>query len=270
MSALPPITERIREDLRSPFVPQAIRKLAEADGYLEVVWPLVASSVQTAGFLGSARYMADMALASVEEVYEPVLTRDSLLEAGVTATDLDRITEVVDVFHYVQPQLLLVLAALAEAMEREQVGGYGKADPRELIEREQRHLATPVQTAASLPPDILEALNLAEPPDLYSAVAAWPGYLQVVWEELQHLVAYPEFRRRGRGLYFYARAGARFLAEPLRANPEALREAGLTDEAIEVAQQALAAALPATAMMMMHAEAMRLTLGIHDREVVQV
>jgi len=47
-----------------------------------------------------------------------------------------------------------------------------------------------------------------------------------------------------------------------------LRAAGLGDAAIEDARAALDAALPATAMMMMHAEAMRVGLGIRDREVV--
>src|SRR5690606_35611530 len=111
-------------------------------------------------------------------------------------------------------------------------------------------------------PEVVEALGLDEPPDLYRAVAHWPGYLGVAWEELQHLAAYPDFRRRGRGLYFYARSGARFLAEPLRANPEALRAAGLDERSIEVARATLDRALPALATMMMHVEAMRIGLGV--------
>jgi hypothetical protein len=117
---------------------------------------------------------------------------------------------------------------------------------------------------------VMDVLGLGEPTDLYQAVAAWPAYLEAAWQELQHLAAYPDFRRRGRGLYYYARSGARFLAEPLRANPQALREAGMTDEAIETARAALDRALPALAMMMMHVEAMRLSLGVATREVVKV
>jgi hypothetical protein len=273
MSAgLPSVVEEIRQALRSPYVPQSLERLASAEGYLETVWPLVRSSVETAGFLGSALYMTDMALDAVEGVYEPVLTREGLLAAGASASDLDQIAAVVDVFHYVQPQLLLLLAALAEAMEKEQIGGYGKPDPRPVTDRERVHLATHVPSVdegAGALPLVSEALGVKHAPDLYRALAAWPAYLDMAWEELQHLVAYPDFRRRGRGLYFYARSGARFLAEPLLANPEALRRAGLSDETIEVARVALDETLTALATMMMHAEAVRLTLGIREREVVK-
>ena len=265
--------EAIRAHLRSPFVPESMARLASIEGYLEFVWPRVASSVETAGFLGSALYMADMALDAVEQVYEPVLTRQSLLGSGLSAADLEQLEAVVDVFHYVQPQVLLVLAALAEAMDRETVGGYGKAEPRSASEREQTHLDTwipHVDADAGPLTEVAEALGTERAPDLYRAVAAWPNYLGVAWEELQHLVAYPEFRRRGRGLYYYARSGARFLTEPLVANEEALRAAHLS--AIEIAQvrTVLDESLPALAMMMMHAEAIRLTLGINSREVVKV
>ncbi len=264
--------EAIRLAVRCPFRPAVLDRLAEADGYLDVVWPLVASSVETSGYLGSALYMADMALDAVEAVYEPVMTRDDLAAAGVTAADLDVLFQVVDVFHYVQPQLLLLLAALSEAIEKPVVGGYGKPDQRTLTERERGHLDTAVRLVdPGTPPlpEISEALGLATAPDLYRAVAACPGYLPVAWEELQHLVAYPDFRRRGRGLYYYARSGARFLAEPLRADATALRAAGLSDAAIEAARDALAETLPAQAMMVMHAEAIRRGLGVRDREVVK-
>jgi len=267
------IADEVRAALRAPIVPSPIMRLVEAaPGYLDVVWPRVASSVGTAGFLGSALYLADMALTEVEAVYEPVLTRDALREAGVRDDDIAALLDVVDWFHYGQPQLLLLLAALAEAFGRDRVGGYGKAEPRAVTERERAHLALDLRLAtpgAGLLPEIAAALNLDAAPDLYRAVAMWPAYLDVAWEELQHLAAYPPFRRRGRGLYFYARSGARFLAEPLEADSKALCAAGLGDVTIEAARAAVDDALPAVAMMVMHAEAMRLGLGVRTREVVQ-
>lgn len=261
----------MRAALRLPFTPEPLARLAQAEGYLALVWPQVAPSVETAGFLGSARYMADMALDAVEAVYEPQLSRAALREAGLGPGDLDALAAVIDLFHYTQPQLLLVLAALAEAFERPQVGGQGRPDPREATARERAHLALPVRLAppGTAPlPEVAEALGLDGPPDLYRAVAGWPRYLDAAWEELQHLAAYPDFRRRGRALYFYARSGARFLAQPVRANADALRESGLAEDAIATARRTLDAALPAMATMMMHAEAMRVGLGIRDREVV--
>ena len=111
-------------------------------------------------------------------------------------------------------------------------------------------------------------LQLPAPPELYRAVAVWPRYLEAAWGELQHLAAYPLFRRRGRALYFYARSSARFLARPLRADAGALRAAGVRDEAAAAAAAAIVdAALPALATMTMHCSAMRLGLGVAGREL---
>ena len=203
------IPEQIADALRSPFVPAVVRELGTVPGYLPAVWPQLESSVATAGFLGSALYMADMALDGVEEVYEPLLSRQSLLEGALTPAELGRAEAVLDVFHWGQPQLLLLLSAMAEAWERPRVGGHGRPDPREPSERERAHLATAVDLAAAdvAPlPAVVAELQLDAAPDLYGALARWPAYLEPVWDELQHLVAYPHFRRRGRALYFYARA----------------------------------------------------------------
>ena len=265
------VTE-IAAGLRTSFVPSILRQLADIDGFLEAVWPQLAPSVDTAGFLGSALYMADMALDAVEEVYdEPTLSRDSLLAGAMSEADLDQLVAVLDVFHWLQPQLLLMLAALAEAHEAPSVGGQGRPAPREPSEREQAHLDTLVEIAppdAGLLPEVPAELQLDSPPDLYRAIAVWPGYFDAVWDELQHLVAYPLFRQRGRALYFYARSSSRFLAVPLHADEAALRAAGMRPYAIAEARDAVDRALPAVATMMMHCTAMRVGLGLREREVV--
>jgi len=263
----------IARALRAPFVPSMVGVLArEAPAYLEAVWPQLAPSVDTAGFLGSALYMVDMALDAVEEVYHPILSRESLLGGALDATDLDALEGVLDAFHWVQPQVLLMLSALAEGWEQPAVGGQGRPEPRETSEREARHLETSVEFAsagAGPLPEVAEALQLAAPPDLYRAVAVWPGYLSVAWEELQHLVAYPLFRQRGRALYFYARSSTRFLARPIEVSRTGLEAAGVPAAELDAARAILDAALPTLATMMMHCCAMRLGLGMTTREVVR-
>ena len=271
-STTPPPAEEIAAAFRSPVAPELLSHLQATPNYLAHVWPALAASIDTAGLLGSALYLADMALDAVEEVYEPVLTRAALLEA-IPAPELEAVESVLAVFHYLQPQALLVGAALAEAFERPTVRGAGRAEPRPANPREQAHLATAIPSRAAVSPllaEISETLQLPEAPQLYAILAHWPGYLTASWDELQHLAAYPDFRRRGRALYYYARSGARFLAQELHADPPALRAAGIADEEIEAARAVVDAALPALATMVMHATAMRLALGHTAREVVGV
>jgi hypothetical protein len=253
-------------------VPEPLADLARCGSYLELVWPQFEPSVRTAGFLGSSLYMADMALDAVEEVYRPILSRESLLGGALTPTDLAQLEAVLDVFHWVQPQLLLVFAALAEGREAERVGGQGRPDPREESARERGHLDTTVEFASNVAgplPEVAEMVGLAEVPQLYRAVAVWPGYLQVAWDELQHLSAYPLFRQRGRGLYYYARSSSRFLAQPIEVSREALVARGAAVEDVERAEAVIDAALPAISTLVLHCCAMRVGLGVTEREVVK-
>jgi hypothetical protein len=271
--SIAPELGEIAEVFRTPLAPELFDRLrAQAPAYLAHVWPVLAASIDTAGFLGSALYMADMALDACEEAYAPVLSRDGFLAEGVTPEAITSVESLLDVFHYLLPQALLAGAALAEAFERPSVGGQGRPDPRQPRDREQRHLATEVPlatSATSVLPEVADLLQVSEPPALYRAVAIHPAYLEAAWEELQHLGAYPDFRRRGRGLYYYARSGSRFLAEPLEANTEALQTAGVPDTEIELARAIVDAAVPPLATMLMHCTAMRLALGHAEREVVQ-
>ena len=262
----------IASALRTPLVPSLLRDLEVAPTLLAYLWEQLATSVDTAGFLGSALYMADMALDAVEEVYEPQFSQQALIEGGLATTDLEELVAVLDVFHWLHPQLLLLTSAIAEGFQRGRVGGQGRVEERAWSERDGAHLDTVVELAppetAPLP-EVAEMLGLSGAPDLYRAVARWPRYLAPAWEELQHLSAYPDFRRRGRALYYYARAGARFLAEPLDLTSDALNAAGVAPDEVEAARAIVDGTLPALATMMMHTCAMRVGLGIHDREVVQ-
>ena len=266
------LAEQAARALRVSFVPAPLLELARCGDYLALVWPQLAPSVQTAGFLGSALYMADMALDATETVYQPILTRASLLDGALEPGDLAALEGVLDIFHWYQPQLLLALSALAEGWDEPRVGGQGRPEPRTDSARERAHLATVIDFAsprAGPLPEIAAALQLDAAPDLYRAVAVWPGYLQVAWGELEHLVTYPLFRQRGRALYFYARSSTRFLATPIEVSRAALLARGARAADRDRAKSVLDDALPALAMMMMHCCAMRVGLGLTAREVVK-
>jgi hypothetical protein len=177
---------------------------------------------------------------------------------------------VLDVFHYVQPQSLLLCAALAEAWTRPQVGGQGRAEPRVTTDRESAHLGTAVKFASpGTPPlpQVAEALQVQYAPELYCAVGGWPAYAELAWADLQHLVVYPPLRRRARALYYYARSSSRFLASPLQASRDALLARGVSADVLDATHDAIEAALPLTATMIVHCSAMRVGLGITEHEL---
>jgi hypothetical protein len=252
----------IKHSFHIPFVPTAFQRLAETQDYLQHVWPALKFSLDTVGFLSSACYMSDMAMDATEEVYEPIFS--------LASNETRELAQIIDLFHYVQPQILLILAALREALDRDSVGGAGSVESRALTERESIHRNTEVALGKEFKEsgDMAGVLGLDKPPDLYRALAHFPKFLGPVWEEIKELQAYPEFRRRARALYYYSKSGSRFLASPLSANDLVLGKLGIEANAISKIRECLEEELLQTATMMMHVEAMRLVIGINTREVV--
>jgi hypothetical protein len=180
---------------------------------------------------------------------------------GERHVDAAALLAVLDVFHYVQPQSLLLCAALAEAWTRPRVGGQGRAEPRVTTDVERAHLGTAVSfVSPGTPPlpQVADALQVQYAPELYCAVASWPEFAALIWGDLQHLPVYPALRRRARALYYYARSSVRFLAQPLEASRATLLAQGIPPAALDASNAAIEAALPLTATMMIHCSAMRI------------
>lgn len=264
-----PLDVSVKDAFRVSFVPEIFIRLSEFPKYLEHVWPQMVPSIETVGFLSSALYMADMALDAAQDVYEPVLDHDAY--SPETAVDRESLRSTVDLFHYVQPQLLLVLAGLAEAFDRQEIGGYGSAEVRPRTKREDTHLAAGLKLSDqfSEAADICEVLGTSKVPDIYRSTGEFSNFVELFWQEVKELHSYPDFRRRSRGLYYYARSATKFLANPIRASEADLQKLDLEVQDISAIRELIDDELLQTAVMMMHAECMRIVLGDTAREVVQ-
>ena len=190
----------VKHAFRVSFIPDVFVRLLEFPDY----------SIETVGFLNSALYMADMALDAAQDVYEPVLDHDAY--SPETKVDQGSLRSAVDLFHYVQPQLLLVLAGLAEAFDRQEIGGYGSAEVRPRTKREDAHLAAGLKLSDqfSEAADICDVLGTSKVPDIYRSTGEFPNFVELFWQEVKELHSYPDFRRRSRGLYYkiYWRSGS--------------------------------------------------------------
>lgn len=182
----------IRHCLRTTYVPLPFRVLAAHRGVLRAVWEQLRPNVITRAFEESASDLRGaLARASVglgTRLIEPVLS-----SAGIDVDELDEVREQVDLFHYTDPKILLCLAAFHELTESSLLGGH----------RLRAGLTAPIPTE---PDPSLPGLLLApEEPggvvgEIFHAVmmltglpvatvdlralAHWPDFLQVAWDEL--------------------------------------------------------------------------------------
>jgi hypothetical protein len=260
-----------RRVLHVPWTPDALLALAAHPAYLDLAWRSLGPSMETGGFLGSAMYVMEMARGAIREVYEPIYSPETLRARGLSEADLETAHRVLEAYGFLNPQLLLAVAALREAFDREEVGGKGRPEPRETTDAERRVETLAVRPLvdgaldASLEP-VLEhvraVLNLPFVPDEYRTLANWPPLLQEAWEELQHLHAYAPYRRRGRALVYYSLSGSRFLAVPLRANAAALREAGIPDGEIATIRETVKTFLTLLSTLTLTTAALEKALGV--------
>lgn len=225
------VYDDIKSTLRVPMVNLVFRVLATYPDYLQLAWRQLKPNLGTVYFETQADSLRSQAVQHV-----------TALGTG-PAVDTADIADVVRVFHYVNPKLLLVVAALRAASngqyprleelpasEKRQIpnGIPAGAPTITLIEAEDADEAT----HATLE-DIKATLQLDRLNSDYRALAAWPDYLTSAWQGLKPLVSRPEYLAIQRELRRSADRAAMILPYRVEINPHIMRLCGLSEEDID-------------------------------------
>lgn len=224
------VYDDIKSTLRTPIVASLFRALAVYPDYLQVAWLGLKPNVQTVFFEARADQLRAFAAQSL-----PVLSAPSAPAPALQS---------LDVFHYLDPKLLLAAAALKTASTGQQ--------PRltELPRDEKRQIAPgvpkdvqPPALTASAPADLFGQIEsrfaLSTVPDEYQALAQWPDYLQGAWEAVLKLMAAPEYARLERQLRRMAEETILALPYRIDIGPHILRQSGLSESDLDGVQQTL-------------------------------
>lgn len=257
-SVLPPAVAAtfadVREHLGIPWTPHLLRALAAHPAYLELIWPQLSPNVEQRGFAMSAAFIADRALDFIRDIYEPTYSpAEALAAVGDGERDL---RQTLAALRYGLPQVMLLGGALLEALKFEKAGGKGRPGDRERTDDELAIRDYPVHLVAddeapsapaSVYAEIREATGLPFVPCELQAVARWPDYLRLAWNDLRYLLPHPWYRRRRRSLSYYAAGGTHYLAIPVYIGRDSVERAGLGPADIEDLKsllQLFAATLP--------------------------
>lgn len=209
-----------RHCLRTTWVPLPIRALATRQEALKPIWQQLRPNLLTRACEESADDLrTHLATAAVElgtPLIEPVL-----LAEGLDVDAIDEVREVVDAFHYVNPKLLVLLAALVEASRGQVVGGAHLSPP--LLESFQPgNIPDEMPDIVPLPEEpggltgeifhaILETTHLpVATPDL-RVLGRWPHLLEAAWPALKPVFQHKALERVIEGLRKEAIAAARAL-----------------------------------------------------------
>lgn len=232
------VYDDIKVTLRIPVVGLPFRALAVNPDYLQVAWIALKPNVQTVFFETCADELRAFAVRSLPA--QSVADVPSAPEAARAA---------LDIFHYMNPKLLLAIAALRSAAKGQQ--------PRlaELTRDEKRQIMPGIPagvralvsdepaagpgSAGDLSRQIETTLQVPAVPDQYRALAPWPDYLRDGWEAVQRLMATCDYEAIVRKLRSMTDETVVALPYRMDISPHVLRQSGLSERDLDEVHRTL-------------------------------
>ena len=229
-----PLVKRVFDDIKSalrvPLVHLVFHDLARYPDFLELAWRQLHPNVQTVYFEQQADFVRARAVEGAAGLGSPLPLDDD----GARST--------LKVFHYVNPKLLLAVAALRAAAG----GQYPKLEelPRDAKAQIPTGVPADAATITLVNPDaegpaqpILQEIRAVTGiPSVnsdYRALAQWPEYLVRAWTSLQAARAQDAHRSLEREIRLMAEQAVLVLPFRIEINPHVMRLCGLDEEEID-------------------------------------
>lgn len=227
------VYDDIKVTLRVPIVNLIFRILAsQHPDYLQVAWRALQPNVRTLYFEKQSDQLRRRAV-------------EGMISLGGTppsAGGADAAT-VLRVFHYINPKLLLIVAALRSAT----VGQQPKLQELPAEDKRQMPLGIPEgaqplrmvdpaeadERVSALFADIQQTLGLSVLNSDYRALAVWPDFLESAWHALKPVTQQAEYRTLQRELMRAAGEVVTSLPFRMELNPHTLRHCGMSEQDID-------------------------------------
>jgi len=232
------VYHEIRQVLRVSGVNLIFRKLASYRSF-PTLWDAVRPNAESRAFEDGA----DRIRSEAVRVAEGLGRVGARGRVPLGESQAYQVVKAFELYHYVNPKLLVLTSALGLALDGES-DGRPRAEPGlEQVERGVPPRMYPMEMISEetddghlrdLFGDIKRTLNLPSVNSDYRTLALWPGYLAVAWEGLKPIVGSDEHRRAGEALGETARSVARALPLAVPLSREKIDELG--DDAAEVAE----------------------------------
>ena len=232
------VYEDIKATMRVPIVNLVFRVLATEPDFLKIAWRQLHPNAQTVYFEETA---ADIRRYAVEAV--------SRLGEKRTPVYGEEVGQVVRLFHYVNPKLLLTVAALRASVN----GQLPKV--AELSSYQKRQVAPGVPDGMVVPhmvdpagadsriQNLFADINASTGATLvnsdYRALAQWPDFLEPAWHAWKPVLGTPDFIRLQRDLRRIADDAAAMLPFRMEINPHSLRLCGLSEPQLDFVRATL-------------------------------
>src|SRR3954469_22205324 len=238
------IFELIKQSLGIPFVPVIYQALAAYPEFLEQHWRAFSQLTATHQFFQLGDRLRGEAYTRMHNYFQISDLCEPLTEMSFSEGAKHQLGDVIDLFNYTNPLLLVIVSAQLLAFEQPLGGDVNgqetRADHPWFHER-----PTLVEESVASPPvkktyeEMKRALNLPVVNTGYRAFARWPDFLREYWRVLRPIVQAPSYREQQRGVCESSEAMARELRTKLDFSPEMLEQSSLDEKQVESAVRIL-------------------------------
>lgn len=225
----------IKESLRVSMVDVMFQAYAASPKFLDYVWRRLRPSMLAAPFVDQAKKLAEAADRGVESW--PISDHATALHGrNYGDNDLRKLREIVEVFHCLNPKLLIIAYAVRIALTGEPIGGSGVPLPHQSLDRdklvrdfrgvrivltEEREAPLRVRTTYE---EIARSSGVPFVSTDHRAMGSYPDWLDVFWHDYAPLLVDPRRRRLLEELDHLAKEAARLLPYPLNVAADAFPE----------------------------------------------
>ncbi len=238
-------TERVYHEIKQCFrvtgVNLNFRTWAGYEKFFPVMWDATRPMVETQAF----EEASDRVRAEAVRAAENLGRLDATKSVRLGESQVYQIQSALDLYHYINPKLLVFTAILELALKGERIGD--EATKLELIERGAPPRMYPMEMVAEEPDDartremfddIKKTLSLSSINSDYRTLALWTDYLAAGWDKLKPIVKSDEYKQASESLRETAREVARRLPHTTSLTRERVENLGEdTDEIIETTRK---------------------------------
>lgn len=223
------VYHEIRQTLRVSGVNLNFRSWAKFDKLLPVVWDTLRPALESVAFERSADNLRRQAA----EAANSLGPLNAIQTCPLGPSQQYQIRAALDLYHYINPKLLILTSATKLLIEGATLGNAGSG--HKLLERGVPPRMFPMEMVEEDPEeerlkelfrDIQETLSLASVNSDYRTLALWPDYLEASWRKLKVVVQQAEYIRQADQLRTSSRELARALPGPITLSHQALEETG--------------------------------------------
>jgi hypothetical protein len=232
------IFDELKQALGIPFTPVVYQALAAYPSFLDLHWQEFAPVLATEQFFQLGERLRGEAYTRMHNYFQIGDLCEPLTEMSFSEGAKHQLGEVIDLFNYVNPLLLVIVSAQLLAFEQpigqKKNGQIGRVEHPHFIDRplliEEETAPVPVKRIYQ---EIKRALNLPVVNTDYRAFARWPDFLREYWKALRPIVQAPSYREQQRALCESSEAMVKELEVPIDFSVDKMQQSGFADREIE-------------------------------------